>query len=910
MTSAGTITVDGLGIASKGAVSIEALGLVTIEEGINNSSGSAKPISITSTGAGVTVEEDLDSAGAITITAAGNIDLDDGTVDNTAGTGSVLVTVSGSAGTVIVNGGGINTNGTVTVLAPGLVTLEGEGIDDHGSGTVSVTSTDAGVTVADGGGIRAKGAITITAAGDVFTDFDTIDNSEGTGNICITTTVGTVTVAGVFSSGNVTISAPGLVSLPSGVIQCFGSTSAVSLTSTGDGIDLQGLIVTNGNITLQAAGAISIDGYEVSNASGTGSVSMTSATGNISIDSTNGILTTTTATLTATAGAITTADTNTDVTATSLVASAATGITLDTAVTNLTAGTTGAGNILLREADGANVLNVAAANGNATVTSATGNLNITSISASGTVTLTATAGSITDGTGGTANDVTANQLILNAAIAIGTSAIPFQFTANTLTTNTSATNGNQYLNVVGPTTVTAAAGGGLVKTGTGSLRLAAGSTDNFNGAVAVNGGVLVVDSALSANANAVTVNSGGILGGTGTINRPLVVNGGTLSPGDNGKAVTDPTNALFGQFSTGSGGNLTNPGGNTSTFTVNLGPTSTTGHQPSPGTDYDQLVVPTGDSISLNNLILNATVTGTIPIGTQFVIVNNQSTPAASNLISGTFNGMPEGAVFTVGATEFQITYQGGDGNDVVLTSVNAPSLTTNPSNQTVTAGNNATFTAAASGNPAPTVQWQRQHQRRESFSRHQRSDFHHAEPVQRDASMNGYEYQAVFTNSIGIAITSAATLTVDTPPAVTTQPANQTVSAGNTATFTAAASGNPAPTVQWQLSTNGGSSFSNISGATSTTLSLSSVTASMNGFEYQAVFTNSVGSVTTSAATLTVNYAPTVTTNPSNQTVSTGNTATFTAAASGNPAPTVQWQLSTDGGGTSTTSAERLPPR
>ena len=74
---------------------------------------------------------------------------------------------------------------------------------------------------------------------------------------------------------------------------------------------------------------------------------------------------------------------------------------------------------------------------------------------------------------------------------------------------------------------------------------------------------------------------------------------------------------------------------------------------------------------------------------------------------------------------------------------------------------------------------------------------------------------------------------------------------------FTAAASGDPSPTVQWQVSTDGGRTFSPISGATSTTLTLSSVSVSMSGNEYEAVFTNPAGSVTTSAATLTVTPLP-----------------------------------------------------
>jgi len=95
------------------------------------------------------------------------------------------------------------------------------------------------------------------------------------------------------------------------------------------------------------------------------------------------------------------------------------------------------------------------------------------------------------------------------------------------------------------------------------------------------------------------------------------------------------------------------------------------------------------------------------------------------------------------------------------------------------------------------------------------------------------------------------------TLPTITTQPTNQTVTAGQTATFTAAATGSPTPTVQWQVSTDGGVTFNNVSGATSTTLSFTTA-SSQNGYQYRAVFTNAAGTATTTAATLTVNPATT----------------------------------------------------
>ena len=72
--------------------------------------------------------------------------------------------------------------------------------------------------------------------------------------------------------------------------------------------------------------------------------------------------------------------------------------------------------------------------------------------------------------------------------------------------------------------------------------------------------------------------------------------------------------------------------------------------------------------------------------------------------------------------------------------------------------------------------------------------------------------------------------------------PLSQTVTATQGATFTAAASGFPTPTVQWQVSTDHGATFLPVSGATSGTLTIPATTTAENGNEYEAVFTNAGG--------------------------------------------------------------------
>src|SRR5207253_2534484 len=118
-------------------------------------------------------------------------------------------------------------------------------------------------------------------------------------------------------------------------------------------------------------------------------------------------------------------------------------------------------------------------------------------------------------------------------------------------------------------------------------------------------------------------------------------------------------------------------------------------------------------------------------------------------------------------------------------------------------------------------------------------------------------------------------------------------VSVGHDASFAAAASGFTEPGVQWQV--DSGDGFADMDGATAATLTVHA-TAADDGNHYRAVFRNRAGEAPTDAATLTVLTAPLVTADPADSAVPAGGTAHFSAAAIGNPTPTVQWQASSDG--------------
>jgi hypothetical protein len=130
--------------------------------------------------------------------------------------------------------------------------------------------------------------------------------------------------------------------------------------------------------------------------------------------------------------------------------------------------------------------------------------------------------------------------------------------------------------------------------------------------------------------------------------------------------------------------------------------------------------------------------------------------------------------------------------------------------------------------------------------------------------TVNGLSYTGpgTITGTAGAAASSiTVTLQYCTPPSITTQPASQAVTYNNNATFSAAATGSPTPTIQWQQSTDSGATWSNVPGAISSTLTVSAPAVSQSGTQYHAVFTNSCGNATSNAATLTVNKAPSTTT-------------------------------------------------
>jgi len=281
-------------------------------------------------------------------------------------------------------------------------------------------------------------------------------------------------------------------------------------------------------------------------------------------------------------------------------------------------------------------------------------------------------------------------------------------------------------------------------------------------------------------------------------------------------------------------------------------------------------------------------ITGTVPGGLNF-----SGLTAAGSVDVGSLHlsGTPTTAgTYNLTLQTFEFTNNGGSASPiynytitVTGSSNTAPAFTTQPASQSVTVGAAVTFTAAATGSPAPTFQWQKDGT---NIAGATSTSYSIASASAGDAG----SYTIIASNSAGSVTSNAASLTVSvaaSAPAFTTQPASQSVASGGAVTFTAAATGSPTPTFQWKKD------GANIAGATSTSYSIASVTNGDSG-SYTVVANNSAGSITSNAAMLTVtavNSAPAFTTQPANQTVVAGNSAMFSVVATGSPTPNFQWR-------------------
>jgi hypothetical protein len=282
----------------------------------------------------------------------------------------------------------------------------------------------------------------------------------------------------------------------------------------------------------------------------------------------------------------------------------------------------------------------------------------------------------------------------------------------------------------------------------------------------------------------------------------------------------------------------------------------------------------------------SVTATGTAPLSHQW----RKNGVAISGATSSSYTvpattSSDNGVQFTVLVSNTVGSVTSSPATLTVNAATVAPSITTQPTSQTVTAGQAATFNVTATGTAPLSYQWRRSNV---AISGATSSSYTTLPTTTLDS---GSTFVVVVSNAAGTVTSATATVTVNAAPVVpsiTTQPASQTVTAGQTATFTVAATSTAPLNYQWQRDAVA------ISGATSSTYTTPATTSSDSGAQFTVLVSNAIGSITSNPATLTVNaaaVAPSITTQPSSQTATAGQAATFTVAATGTAPLSYQWR-------------------
>jgi len=252
---------------------------------------------------------------------------------------------------------------------------------------------------------------------------------------------------------------------------------------------------------------------------------------------------------------------------------------------------------------------------------------------------------------------------------------------------------------------------------------------------------------------------------------------------------------------------------------------------------------------------------------------------AAASYTTPVTTSSENGAQFTVVVTDSSGSLTSNAAILTVTAAAVAPSITAQPANRTITAGQSATFNVTATGTAPLTYQWKKNGA---VISGSNSASYTTPATV---ASDNNAQFTVTVTNSVSNIASNAATLTVDVPPSITAQPANRTVNSGQTATFSVSATGTGTLSYQWKKDGN------TIGGATSASYTTPATVTSDNGASFTVTVTGISGNVTSNAATLTVNVPPSIITQPASKTVSTGQTATFSVSATGTGILTYQWK-------------------
>ena len=220
-------------------------------------------------------------------------------------------------------------------------------------------------------------------------------------------------------------------------------------------------------------------------------------------------------------------------------------------------------------------------------------------------------------------------------------------------------------------------------------------------------------------------------------------------------------------------------------------------------------------------------------------------------------------------------------------TSAVVPSITAQPADQSIKVGDAATFSVVAAGSVPLFYQW---HKNGAAIAGATAALYTTPAAIPDN---DGDAFAVIISNAAGTVASSSARLSVTASavaPAITSEPSDASITAGQAATFSVVASGTAPLSYQWQK--NGTA----ITGATATGYTTPAATTADSGATFAVVVSNSAGSATSRSAKLTVAapggpVAPSITVQPADQSIRAGQTATYSVTATGTAPLSYQWR-------------------
>ncbi|TVR52258.1 MAG: DUF2341 domain-containing protein, partial [Puniceicoccaceae bacterium] len=274
-------------------------------------------------------------------------------------------------------------------------------------------------------------------------------------------------------------------------------------------------------------------------------------------------------------------------------------------------------------------------------------------------------------------------------------------------------------------------------------------------------------------------------------------------------------------------------------------------------------------------------VSGTEPFSYQWLKNGNVIPGATASTLDFAEVQASDGAAYSVLVSNEAGAVQSAS---ATLTVLFPAEITAQPTDQDVEVGEAGTFTVTATGTDL-TYQWQEEIEGSWVDLAGEESPQLVLSAVTKEDD-DGRQFRVTVDNAYGDAVvSSAATLNVLEAPSIVTDPLSQSIVLGESVTFEVEADGDEPLTYRWRR--NG----SNISGATSSSYTINSVTANRDGDVYTVRVTNPVGDVISAGATLTILYPPTILNQPNSQVAAVGDTVTFSVLAGGDPTLLYQWR-------------------